>query len=216
MTDDKLSGKLAIYISLAAIAVIGIFAFFVFSSPTTTPRIADFDLNKNADNIVVPGVLASDPFLGPKNAVNTIIEFGDYECAACANAASELAALVKLRNDTRLVWKDYPMSGHANAAAAAEAARCANDQGKFWQFHDALFQYQNSLNEEKYTTLAAELKLNLGTFSSCLKNLVHKNEVNYGLASGDAAGIDSLPYLFINGEVYSGNVTAQEINIFLE
>jgi protein-disulfide isomerase len=216
MADGKLPGKLALFLTLAAIAVIGIFALTVSSGPKELPRIANYDLENESANLVAPTILPSDPQLGSANATNTIIEFGDYECTDCAAAASQLAAVIAQRKDTRLVWKDYPMTGHANALSAAEAARCAGDQGKFWQFHDALFAKQDSLGADLYPSIAADLKLDANAFSSCMTNGSHQSEISSDAAAGDAALIDSLPYLFINGQPYTGGVTAQEINVYLE
>jgi protein-disulfide isomerase len=215
MDDGKLPGKFALLLTLAAVAVIGIFALTVSSGPKELPRIANYDLENTSANLTAPTIFPFDPQLGPVNATNTIIEFGDYECAACATAAPELTALVSQRDDTRLVWKDYPLSGHANAEPAAEAARCAGDQGKFWQFHDALFAKQDSLGADLYVSIAADLKLDASAFSSCLKNGSHQNEISSDADAGDAALIDSLPYLFINGAPYAGGITAQEISAFL-
>jgi protein-disulfide isomerase len=216
MDDGRLPGKFVLLLTLAAVAVIGIFALTVSSGPKEVPRIANYDLSNNSSNLVAPEALPSDPSLGPSDATNTIIEFGDYECPDCATASSELTALLAQRKDTRLVWKDYPMSGHDNAEPAAEAARCAGDQGKYWQFHDALFAKQDSLGSDLYASIADDLKLDKGAFSTCLNNDAHRNEISSDVAAGDAALIDSLPYLFINGQPYAGGVTAQEINAVLE
>jgi protein-disulfide isomerase len=217
MDENKLPKKFFLLLALIAVAVIGIFAFFVFNGPKPAPRISNYDLeNENAaGGAVAPPVLPSDPFLGPDNAANTIIEFGDYECPTCAAASSELIALLGQRSDTRLVWKDYPMDAHPNAEPAAEAARCAGDQGKYWQFHDVLFANQDNLSDQTYMAAAAGLKLDLNAFTACLQNGTHRSEVAAGVAAGDAAAINELPFIFINGEPYPGGVTAQELNAVL-
>ena len=215
MDENKLPKKFFLLLALIAAAVIGIFAFFVFTGPKPAPRISNYDLSNDAEGIVAPPVLPSDPSLGPDNAANTIIEFGDYECPTCAAASSELTALLGQRSDTRLVWKDYPMDAHPNAEPAAEAARCAGDQGKYWQFHDALFANQDNLSDQAYMAAAAGLKLDLNAFAACLQNGAHRSEVAAGVAAGDAAAINSLPFIFVNGAPYAGDVTLQELNAVL-
>ena len=99
--------------------------------------------------------------------------YGDYECDACAELDQELINLVlnDFPNDVRLVWKDMPnTSQHAEALNAAIAARCAKDQGKFWEYHALLIANHNSLNPALYTTLAESLELKTHTLASCYRN----------------------------------------------
>ena len=86
------------------------------------------------------------PELGPKDAPVTIVEFGDFQCPFCKKSEDSIKQVrAKYADKVRLVYMDFPLSFHPNALPAAEAARCAGDQGKFWQFHDALFDAQPNL-----------------------------------------------------------------------
>ncbi len=106
-----------------------------------------------------------DPVLGPENAPLTIVEFSDYQCPACRKnheVVRELRGLYKER--IRWIFKDFPMPGHKWAKGAALAARCAAEQGKFWQYQDMLFASQDELSPDRLTQFAKELGLPLEPF----------------------------------------------------
>jgi protein-disulfide isomerase len=103
-----------------------------------------------------------------------------------------------------LVWKDCPSSSHPNAEAAAEAAHCAGDQGKYWEYHDLLIQNQDQLGPDLYPMLAATLKLNATAFASCLANGAHADEVSASINECASAGVNELPSFFVNGKLFSG------------
>ena len=165
-----------------------------------------------------------DPFLGPKDAVVTVVEFSDFQCPYCA-AAMDLepslvarfkqsnpsweAAVPKLKELARegkikFVYRDFPLSGHANAQKAAEATECANEQGKFWEMHDKLFANYNGLSIASIKQFAKDLGLNSAEFDQCLDSGQMAAEVKKDLADGQAAGVSGTPAFFINGQLVSG------------
>lgn len=152
-----------------------------------------------------PTVLASDPSRGPAAALVTIVEFGDFECPACA-------AMMPVMNDileryptqVRHVWKDLPTTDHPQAVAAAMAARCGADQGKFWEFADALFAHQSELNTQLYLSLARELGLDTERFLECQADAQTRALVDRAQREGLALGVSSLPTLFVNDQRLSG------------
>lgn len=156
-----------------------------------------------------------DPILGNKNAKVTIIEFSDYQCPFCRSFWKD--ALVQIRKDyvdtgkVRFVYRDYPLSFHPMAMPSAQASECADDQGKYWEFHDKLFSEQEKLGQGTvtYTVLdlkkwAAAIGLNAGQFNQCLDSGKYKAEVEKDMADGTAAGVSGTPSTFINGRQIVG------------
>lgn len=148
----------------------------------------------------MPSVLATDPMLGNPAAPVTLIEYGDFACPFCHDAQKVVDAfLAKYPATVRLVWKDFPLTTeHEEAGAAAEAARCAQEQGQFWQMHDALFARQDSLNTSLYPALAEELHLNTAQFQECMSTHRMQQRVNESAETGKKAGVDGTPYFFLN------------------
>ena len=161
-------------------------------------------------------IFPSDPVLGTAEAKVNIIEFGDFECIYCAEVAVTIKKVINENpGKIRLVWKDFPIPSHTNAQAAAEAAQCAARQGKFWQYHDVLFQNQSNLNEANYLSLAGQVGLNYEKFNQCLKNHETLPLVQNNFAEGQAIGVDGTPYFIINGEVFSGILTEDQLKSLL-
>lgn len=153
--------------------------------------------------------IGDDVVLGDPNAPVTFIEFGDFQCPFCGQFYNETEK--KLRDEyvktgkMRIVFRDFPLlSIHPYAQPAAEAAECAKDQGKFWLYHDAIFDRQSQLATLDFTALAAELGLNKDLFSQCLKSGKVKPEIAQDLKDGEAAGVSGTPASFINGTLISG------------
>jgi protein-disulfide isomerase len=155
---------------------------------------------------------AGAPAKGPKNAPVTIIEFSDFQCPFCARVEPALQEMLKTYGDkVRLVYRQFPLGFHANAQKAGEASLCANDQGKFWEMHDAIFADQHALGVDKLKATAARLGLNTDQFDKCLDSGKYKAQVQKDVADGVAAGVQGTPTLFINGRVISGAVPFSEI-----
>lgn len=146
-----------------------------------------------------------DPSIGPADAPVTIVEFSDFQCPYCQRSTDTLKELRRLYGDKiRVVYRDYPGPNHPLAAPAAEAAQCAGDQGKFWEYHDALFNHQATGAGWDYEALARDLGLQTGEFSACLNTGRYREEVRKDLQDGLALGITSTPTFFINGRPLVG------------
>ena len=146
-----------------------------------------------------------DPSVGPADAPITIVEFSDFQCPYCQKSVATLKELRRLYGDKiRVVYRDYPGPNHPQAASAAEAAQCAGDQGKFWEYHDALFNHQATGTGWDYDALARELGLQADDFSTCLNTGRYREEVRKDLRDGLALGIASTPTFFINGRPLVG------------
>ena len=155
-----------------------------------------------------------DPAIGPADAPITIIEFSDYQCPFCQRwHADTFDALLNAYPDQiRFVYRDYPLySLHPQAEPAAEAANCANAQGKFWEYHDLLFSDKMDLSPEAYSAYASELGLDLDAFKQCLASdkFIPEITADYEYASG--LGVSSTPTFFINGVMIVG---AQPLSVF--
>jgi len=153
------------------------------------------------------------PERGGKNATVTIIEFSDYECPFCKRAeASVEQVLTKYGDKVRFVYRDFPLPMHANARPAAEAAHCAQAQGKFWEYHAKLFA-SSDLSADKLKALATEVGLDRTKFDECVAKQEFKAAVDKDAADGADAGVNGTPAFFINGRMLSG---AQPLEKFQE
>lgn len=174
-------------------------------------------------------VTDDDPSMGPKNAKVTVVEFADFQCPFCAafsgldpkmvqsmqgrDPSWQPAALNIIKdyvktNKVRLVWKDYPFLGQ-ESFIAAQAARCAQDQGKFWEYHDYLFSHQNGENQgafskENLKKFAAVLGLKTADFNNCLDNAKYEKKVQDAVTFGQSVGVSGTPATFVNGKMVSG------------
>lgn len=154
---------------------------------------------------ILPVGIDDDPGLGPDNAPVTIVEFSDFQCSYCRKSVGVLKELRRHYGDKiRLVYRDYPGQNHPHAVPAAEAAQCAKDQGKFWDYHDLLFDRQTAGAGWDYDALARELGLHAGEFSTCLSAGRYREEVVNDLQEGLTLGVTSTPTFFINGRPLVG------------
>jgi protein-disulfide isomerase len=158
-----------------------------------------------------PGVVEvspdDDPAIGPADAPVLIVEFSDFQCSFCGRFAREtLGQILDSYGDrVRFVFRSFPLlSIHPQAQKAAEAAQCANDQGKFWEYHDLLFQNQQALDEESLKGYARQLDLDMAAFTDCLDTERHFTEVQHDLTDGQSYGVTGTPTFFINGRLLRG------------
>ena len=153
-------------------------------------------------------VASSDPVRGNASAPVTIVEFSDYQCPFCGRVTPTLAKIREVYgNRVKFIWKDFPLTQiHPQAFKAAEAAHCAGDQGKYWEFHDRLFANQQSLQPDELKKHAVDLGLNASEFNSCLDSSKYRDRIHEGMDQGERLGVSSTPSVFINGRVVSGAV----------
>jgi len=143
-------------------------------------------------------------FLGPKRAPVTLVEFADYECPYCQKVAPDLRRLQSDFGDKlAFAFKDYPLPMHSHSQKAAEAARCAGKQGKFWEYHDTLFQTKQ-LDVDRLKEDALALHLDWGQFGKCLDSGEEIADVQRDRDEGLKLGISGTPAFFVNGHFYSG------------
>jgi protein-disulfide isomerase len=141
-----------------------------------------------------------NPETGPKDAKVTIIEFSDFECPYCSRASKLLARVNELYpNKIRLVFRDFPLSQHTKARPAAAAAHCANEQGKFWAYHDILFATAPALAESDLKKAAATVGLDAKAFDTCLASDRPEKAIKADEDAGKKLALDGTPGLFLNG-----------------
>jgi protein-disulfide isomerase len=149
---------------------------------------------------------ATDPALGPAAAAVTIVEFSDFQCPFCQQVAPTLKRVRETYGDqVRIVWKDFPLTQiHPQAFKAGEAAHCAAEQDKFWEYHDRLFANQQALQPGDLKTYAADLGLDTAAFNECVDGSRYGNRVSEGVAQGSRLGVNSTPTVYINGRILAG------------
>ncbi|MDP9347739.1 MAG: DsbA family protein [Gemmatimonadota bacterium] len=148
--------------------------------------------------------------LGSENAPVVIWEFADYQCPGCANFATFISPLIKERlvnsGQARFVFYDFPLVGnHPHAFLAARAGRCANEQGRFWEYHDVIFAKQPTWSRERdpaglFVDYAQQVGLDRGKFEACLYSDRYAREVTESMQFGQAQGVEGTPSLFVNGK----------------
>jgi protein-disulfide isomerase len=153
-------------------------------------------------------IASNDPVRGNAGAPVTIVEFSDYQCPFCGRVTPTLAKIREVYGDrVKFVWKDFPLTQiHPQAFKASEAAHCAGDQGKYWEFHDRLFANQQALQPDALKKHAAELGLNASAFNECFDSSKYRDRVREGMGQGEQLGVSSTPSLFINGRLVAGAV----------
>jgi protein-disulfide isomerase len=156
-------------------------------------------------------------FMGDANAPVEIIEFSDFECPFCKRLADN--ALVDVKKDyidtgkVKLAFRDFPLPFHKKAQKAAEAAKCAADQGKFWEMHDAIFANSPNMAVSDLKTMAVDMGINI---DSCLDSGEKEQDVKDDLEAGKAAGVTGTPVLFINGIPVRGAQPYENIKKVIE
>jgi len=163
-------------------------------------------------------VTSGYPSRGPDNAVVTIVEFSDFECPFCGGLFPTLKTIEKnYAESVRLVYRQFPLTSmHPQAQKAAEASLCANDQKRFWDFHDSMFGDQQHLTVDDLKKRAVDLKLNAAAFNSCLDSGSKVDAVKKDIDEGHAVGVSGTPAMFVNGRFYSGNLPYADIREVIE
>jgi len=143
---------------------------------------------------------------GPKNAPVTIVEFSDFQCPFCKTATATIKQVLdKYPDKVRLVFRDYPLASiHPQAPKAHEAARCAADQAKFWEYHDVLFERSPKATLQDLKQYAQDLKLDATAFDQCLDSGKYAAEVDKDFQEGVGLGLTGTPSFFINGKQIVG------------
>lgn len=143
---------------------------------------------------------------GPPGARVTILEFADFQCPYCAAASGELDSLQEAHaSSVAIVFRNFPLPEHAHAGAAAKAAECAGEQGRFRQYHDVLYSQQGLIGLQTWAGFAQAAGVpDLFAFGRCLEGPGVTQRVLQDWRAGRAAGVTGTPTFIINGEEVSG------------
>src|SRR5712691_2465349 len=163
--------------------------------------------------------VAYDParLRGDPKAPVVIVEFSDFQCPYCQSVEPTLKKLLaKYEGRVSLVYRDLPLREiHPQAQLAAEASRCAGEQGKFWEYHDSLFENQDKLNREGLLQQARKLKFDEKQFDSCLSSGKYKPQIEQERQLGLEAGVTGTPGFFINENLLTGNLPQESFEKFI-
>ncbi len=156
-------------------------------------------------------VEAKGPARGPQNAPVTVVEFSDFQCPFCGKAHDTVEQVMQAyAGKVRLVFRQFPLEMHQHAKKAAEASLCANEQGKFWEYHDVLFKNQQTLDAPQLKDHANEIGLEQSKFASCLDSGKFSKAVQDDMSAGQQVGVSGTPAFFINGVMLSGAMPFDE------
>lgn len=152
--------------------------------------------------------LGDSPAWGPTDAKVTIVEFSDFQCPFCERFKTQTYSRIreKYGNQIRFVFKHFPLSQiHPEALAAAAASECAREQGKFWEYHDILFQNQQNLTRTGLMAYAQQAGIsNVADFGQCVDTLKYRDRVEKDFNAGIGYSVSGTPTFFINGQYLAG------------
>ncbi len=221
---------LPVSILIAAVLIAGsvIYAVGVFNSGSRSAQQA----NPNSGLAAVSQSLKKeisgrDAVLGDPKAPVTLIEYGDYQCPFCGKFFRESEPFIRENyiksKKLKMVWRNFAFLG-PESTAAATAAECAKDQGKFWAYHDAILEAElkdgaennGNLNRDTFLQLARDIGLDNNSFASCYDSGKYAGQVKKDTEDGQALGVDSTPTIFVNGQEIKGALPYSEFQVIID
>lgn len=162
---------------------------------------------------------------GKKDAKVQVVEFGDFQCPACGVAHPEVKAVIEMYKDNpnvNFVFRNFPLDTiHPNAHISAEAAEAAGAQGKYWEMHDLLYETQSEWSTsttpmDLFTKYAEKIGLNVNDFKVSVEQRLHTDVISADTKDGEAAGVNSTPTFFINGEKQNKVLKRDEMKALID
>jgi len=155
---------------------------------------------------LTPPVSTRDHRLGPDDAPLTLVEYGDYECPSCGMAFPFVKDVRRhFGKRLRFVFRNFPLTdAHPHALAAAEAAECVAEQGRFWEMHDQLFEHQRALDDAHLATYAKAAGADIARFERDMAAHAHRLRIQADLDSGVTSGVRGTPTFYVNGVRHDG------------
>ncbi len=223
MDDSQKNSKdflLPASILVAALLIAG--AVIYSTGSKTAGQLADVSATVENKDLADDDVVLGDP-----KAPVTIVEFGDYQCPFCGKFFSQVEPLLREEyiktGKVKMIYRDFAFLGPESQAAVL-ASECAAEQGKFWAYHDKLYEaevadgkeHNGNLSSAFLKSLAVELNLDSAKFNSCLDSQKYKEEIQKDYNDGVAAGVRGTPTTFVNGEPVSGAVPYETLKALIE
>lgn len=203
----KVVTVLVLSIVLLAGAALGLLVFAQYRNLNSNTNSTITNKNQAVLNYVIPDA-DDDPYLGQIDAPVEIIAFEDFQCPFCQEAEPILYSIYQqYPNDIKIVYRDFPLyTIHAQAIATAQAGECADEQGKFWVWHDLAFIHQADLADAPavFSDWAEEAGLDVADFEQCVTEERYAAEVQKDLNEGFLAGVSATPTWFVNGQKIEG------------
>jgi protein-disulfide isomerase len=214
---QKSSSPFFLYSVLIGLVLIVLLYFNFFSEPTNT-LLPNVTPDNTTTVMSFSEILKGAPSRGDETSKVTLVEFSDFQCPLCKKYFDETYVKLFYKYGDRIhyVFKNFPITElHANADIAAQAAFCAQDQDRFWEYHDALFNNQANWKEDPnfLYIIAGTLQLDEEAFDSCLSSEKYKDAVQEDFQQGIALGVTGTPTFFINNQMVRG---AQDISLFTQ
>jgi protein-disulfide isomerase len=200
-----------VYIVVGIVALVALVAFGVNALQSNqTADVPDGALPPALSDVPTGVTAEGFNFKGQENAPVTVTEYADFQCPGCGYFATSVeAAFVQqyvASGQVKFVYHEYPLRGHPNAIPAAEAARCAADQGAFWKMHSMLFLNQRQWSslpspQNQYVGYAGQLGLDTAAFKQCLDSGTHRSAITAAQAAGDSMRLTGTPSFAVNGQL---------------
>ncbi len=203
--------KTIIGIGLVTLIILVGGVFFLSKGSSTAPENIDQNLLVREDSNKI----------STSSAKLTVVEFGDYQCPACGQAHPITKKIIEdFKGKISFVYRHFAFLGQ-ESTWAAEASECAGEQGKFWEFHNYLYEHQSGENQGAFSKKNLEgfakiLKLDLSKFNTCIDELKYSQKVVGDRSDGQALGINSTPTFFIDGEKVVGVIGYEDFKIKLD
>ncbi len=168
---------------------------YLSNSKTKTVEIRSLDFIQNIS-------ISGSPFEGPADAPVAVVVFSDFQCPYCARIGAVIDQVrEEFPKEVKSVFKFYPLPSHSFAFKAAQAAVAAHEQGKFWEYHDLIFQNYRNLNDDKLEEFRSSLNLDKAKFEKVMNAPETKTKINADKNEGTQAGVRGTPTVFVNGRM---------------
>lgn len=206
----KFKGETLFFVGIVVVVLVGLVGLFMLT-------------NKPAETVDTTSfVRENNYYLGPKDAKVVLVAFGDFQCPACKAAEPALLQVrSEYRDKIKIVFKHFPLPSHTNAMSASKAAEAAGAQGKFWEYHDKLYETQDSWSASTnllklFEGYAKELGLDTAKFAQELNSDKFNETINKDKSDGLDVDVSATPTFFLNGEKLVGVITFAEFKQKIE
>ncbi|GBF80542.1 DsbA family protein [Aphanothece sacrum] len=163
-------------------------------------------------------IIGNSPITGAEESKIVLVEFSDFQCPFCAKVDEIVKDFMdKHQDEVTFTYKHFPLNSiHAQAQLASQSAWAAQQQGKFWEYHDALFENQDKLGKELYTKIAQDLNLNLEQFESDRQTNEAKIAINEDIKIAEILGLNGTPFFAFNGQPIDLPITVAKLEEILD